>query len=538
LVSGEDVLKKTSLAGLLAPVTAAAGVRGGVVLGAVFGAGRLGALMRILVGFALGFLSATIILLAGPVDRLGSVWLSAIALAGASALGLAMVERGRRPREARLARAAGAAVVVLAIGSLAVAAVCARGTEGGLRTPLPWAAGQATFADLQHSREILCLPRDAPSGVEVSLPHLDLSLEIRRDSAWEHPPERRAMLGPSPELGAQHNADDAGALQADRCVRVCAANRPRCARPLEEALAVFLEGIGLRPPLASPPLDGPHTLIVSAPGHPEPPEIVDGLARIRAGPFWRGCNPATGDDQCGGGGEAADSGRMDLDDDLWADVHEVTRDEYAACVMAERRHDPNAAGCTTDGMDAPTWNGKPSEPQLCTWNGGRGSGNHPVNCVSKRQAEAYCHWVGKRLPTSAEWEKAARGADGRRFPWGNDEPDLAAGGYGNVGDESGRARFGLEPTIAGYDDAASATAPVGSYPRGRSPYGLDDVVGNVSEWTRDGTLRGSTWATKRVWAWGFPTHELPENSHEVWAGFRCVRDAGSVPAAPSRPTAK
>lgn len=93
--------------------------------------------------------------------------------------------------------------------------------------------------------------------------------------------------------------------------------------------------------------------------------------------------------------------------------------------------------------------------------------DHPVACVW-HLARAFCAWIGTRLPSSAEWEKAARGTDGRLYPWGNDW-DLTRGNFG----QSGR-RGSVE---------GLKTSAVGAYPEGASPYGVCDLVGNSFEWT-------------------------------------------------------
>jgi iron(II)-dependent oxidoreductase len=128
-------------------------------------------------------------------------------------------------------------------------------------------------------------------------------------------------------------------------------------------------------------------------------------------------------------------------DAFYIDKYEVTNTLYLRFVGAA-------------GRSAPTF-----------WQSRWGTGpDEPVLGVTWSDAEAYCQWAGKRLPTEAEWEKAARGTDGQAYPWG-DQWD--PGGANFYGAELGR------------------TVAVGSYPRGVSPYGVHDMAGNVSEWVSD-----------------------------------------------------
>jgi formylglycine-generating enzyme required for sulfatase activity len=140
-------------------------------------------------------------------------------------------------------------------------------------------------------------------------------------------------------------------------------------------------------------------------------------------------------------------------DAFWIDQTEVTNAQYRQCVEA------GACELLEKCSDDPNY----------------GADDHPVVCVSWDQAMTYAEWVGGRLPTEAEWEKAARGADGRKYPWG-DEFD---GSRLNFCDKSCLRRWRDDSVDDGYEH----TAPVGIYPAGASPYGALDMAGNVYEWT-------------------------------------------------------
>ena len=161
----------------------------------------------------------------------------------------------------------------------------------------------------------------------------------------------------------------------------------------------------------------------------------------------------------------------------------MTVAQYRACVTA--------GGCSDEGIASAFWSGaeQPSWSRYCNWPKPE-RGNHPINCVDWKQAVAFCRWAGKRLPTEMEWEKAARGTDGRKYPWGNVEYE-AAGRVANIADVQSRVLHPEWNMPLGYDDGYLDTAPVGSFPAGKTVYGGFDMMGNVWEFAADEYWPGS-----------------------------------------------
>jgi formylglycine-generating enzyme required for sulfatase activity len=239
------------------------------------------------------------------------------------------------------------------------------------------------------------------------------------------------------------------------------------------------------------------------------------MIQIPAGEVWIGC------DETNNAGFSCLADELPLHqaylDPFLIDKFEVTNAQYALCVMGGACAEPYY-------QHSETRQNYYSDPDYADF---------PKVAVSWFEARDYCEWVGGRLPTEAEWVRAARGDDKRVYPWGNEVPDCEKAN--TLDENTGKLCVG-------------DTAPVGSYPQGASPFGVMDLAGNVWEWTADwyhknyysispeinpqGPEQGGMkvvhgggfdygWKLTRV---AYTTDHDPRE-HKIGFGFRCVMDS-------------
>lgn len=281
------------------------------------------------------------------------------------------------------------------------------------------------------------------------------------------------------------------------------------------AINTLPEGVPLSPPSETPgiPSSTPQNLVITP--TPEPSvtaalnltltstaDSVDGAALILvpAGEFLMGSDP----EEPYFWGAETPKHAIYLDA-FWVYSTEVTNAMYGECVAANACPMPIETGSRTHS----NYYGNPT------------FADYPVIYVTYSGAESYCEWAGGRLPTEAEWEKAARGTDGRLFPWGNEPLSSTVANFCDIGCPN------PDEIEAELDDGYRDVAPVGSFPTGASPYGALDMAGNVLEWVSD-------WYSQTYYAsspYENPTGAANGTRHPIRGGSWFSGHAGLRPAA-------
>ena len=271
-------------------------------------------------------------------------------------------------------------------------------------------------------------------------------------------------------------------------------------------------------------------------------QLDGGMVFVPAGQFWMGCNPEV--DPIGSAFPDASGVPRTCEEELypatpyrlvdldafWIDRTEVTKAQYRVCLEAGFCKPPLQ-------WDAEIEVGLETTPN---------PDDHPAAGITWSQATSFCAWAGRRLPTEAEWEKAARGRDGRKYPWG-DEPEPTC--------EFANHILSTGASAVSCTDGPKKLLAVGSLPANESVYGALDMTGNVSEWTSEAyddpggydhlpslnphqvegesrVRRGCSYQCPTVGAGGYILRTSmrslggPDTTWEFLSqGFRCARDA-------------
>jgi formylglycine-generating enzyme required for sulfatase activity len=297
------------------------------------------------------------------------------------------------------------------------------------------------------------------------------------------------MYGPPPPPAIAHGPTNAGApFAADPGPRPRPGGAGRVVAPVLVAMTSVVGGMVLVGVIATKACGGGEGRADGGAGAPA--DAPAGAAPAATG----AAKPSCASDMVAIDGGEFRMGTDDGEQDEWPphlvtlspfclDRHEVTVGQFMQCVKI--------GDCKPPPVEV-QWPGvSPREKKIyspaCNGRDLFGKDLHPINCVDWESANLYCQWAGKRLPTEAEWEFAARGAEGRRYPWGNEPPDATR--LNACGTECA-AWFSQQhaestATLFARDDKWALTAPVGSFPRGNTPQGVEDLAGNVWEWVSD-----------------------------------------------------
>ena len=284
-----------------------------------------------------------------------------------------------------------------------------------------------------------------------------------------------------------------------------------------DPLGMFLPGWCFR---IGSKVENQHENTLAAPELKEEPTAITiiepELILIPAGDFQMGCDPTHNNSYpCKNYVLPLHSVYLDT---YKIDKYEVTNAQYARCVRA-------GACVVPESEPSDFYKSNYKNPAYV---------NHPVVFVSWQDAVNYCTWAGKRLPTEAEWEKAARGTTIRVYPWGDQTADCKLANF----------------TISSSCEVNTQTNVVGSYPTGASPYGVMDMAGNVGEWVNDwyqsdyytisplrnprgpasgnaGVLRGGGWSTPSSNLGISNRAKVSRDHKESFTGFRCASSPGN-----------